>query len=251
MKTTENTVLITGGSAGIGFEMAKLMLAKGNKVIITGRDEKRLNQAANKLKGVIAIKSDVSNEKDMDALVTKINAEHPDLNILINNAGRALVYPFLDSNSKIYDIAKDEMQTNYFSIIRLVDKFLPLLKKQVNPAIVNVSSILALAPGRIVTYSASKAALHSYTQALRLALEEESNIKVFELMPPLVNTDFSKDIGGVNGIHPSEVAEELLKGIENDELEIHVGQTSDFYKAFFASSGGAARYIFGSRKAVE
>jgi uncharacterized oxidoreductase len=251
MKTSKNTVLITGGSAGIGFEMAKLMLAKENKVIITGRDEKRLSQAANELKGVIAIKSDVSNEKEMDALVTKINAEHPDLNILVNNAGRAEVYPFLDSNSKIYDIAKDEMQTNYFSIIRLVDKFLPLLKKQVNPAIVNVSSILALAPGRIVTYSASKAALHSYTQALRLALEEESNIKVFELMPPLVNTDLSKDIGGANGIHPSAVAEELINGLENDVLEIHVGQTADFYKAFFASSNGAARYIFGSRKVAE
>jgi uncharacterized oxidoreductase len=143
------------------------------------------------------------------------------------------------------------MQTNYFSVIRLVDKFLPLLKKQVNPAIVNVSSILALAPGRIVTYSASKAALHSYTQALRLALEEESNIKVFELMPPLVNTDLSKEIGGANGIHPSAVAEELLKGLENDVLEIHVGQTADFHKMFFASSNEAARYIFGSRKAIK
>ena len=129
MKTTKNTVLITGGSAGIGFEMAKLMLAKGNKVIITGRDEKRLSQAANELKGVITIKSDVSNEKDMDALITKINAEHPDLNILINNAGRAVVYPLLNSDSKVYEIAKDEMQTNYFSVIRLVDKLLPLLKK--------------------------------------------------------------------------------------------------------------------------
>src|SRR6202007_947630 len=118
MKTTKNTVLITGGSAGIGFEMAKLMLAKGNKVIITGRDEKKLNDAAAKLKDVIIIKSDVSDEKEMDVLVTKINAEHPDLNILINNAGRAEVYPFLDSNSKIYDIAKDEMLHNYFFVIR-------------------------------------------------------------------------------------------------------------------------------------
>src|SRR6201987_5638052 len=137
MKTTKNTVLITGGSAGIGFEMAKLMLAKGNKVIITGRDEKKLKDAAAKLKGVITVKSDVSNEKEMDALVTKINAEHPDLNILINNAGRAVVYPLLNSDSKVYDIAKEEMQTNYFSVIRLIDKLLPLLKKQVNPFIFN------------------------------------------------------------------------------------------------------------------
>ena len=248
MKTTKNTVLITGGSAGIGFEMAKLMLAKGNKVIITGRDEKKLNDAAAKLKGVITIKSDVSDEKEMDALITKINAEHPDLNILINNAGRAIVYPLLNSDSKVYDIAKEEMQTNYFSVIRLVDKLLPLLKKQVNPAIVNVSSVLALAPGRIVTYSASKAALHSYTQALRMSLEEESNIKVFELMPPLVNTELSKDINGATGIHPSIVAEELVKGIENDELEIHVGQTADFHKMFFASPNEAVRRMFNSRK---
>jgi uncharacterized oxidoreductase len=95
---------------------------------------------------------------------------------------------------------------------------------------VNVSSIVAFAPGqRLATYAASKAALHSYSQTLRLALQKKTNVKVFELMPPLVNTDFSQAIGGENGIPASEVAEELFHAFLNNEYEIHVGQTKYIY----------------------
>ncbi len=251
MNTTKNTVLITGGSAGIGFEIAKQLSAKGNHVIIVGRNEERLQKAAAQLENVIAIKADVSNAEDIDRLVKRINNDFPELNIVINNAGRALIYNLATENVDAFDKAADEMLTNYLSVIRLNEKLIPQLKLQKNAAIVNVSSVLAFVPGSIATYSASKAALHSYTQALRIALGRVSDIKVFELMPPLVNTEFSAPIGGSNGIHPSVVAEQLLQGLEKDEYEIRVGQTEDIYRLYLSSPEAALNYLNENRQQVE
>jgi len=234
MKTTGNTVLITGGSAGIGFEIARLLLEKGNKVIITGRNKQRLETASNLLKNVIPVVSDVSNAKDVDALVAKVKQDFPSLNIIINNAGKASISDF--ANAENFESAGDEIGTNYLSVLRLTEKLLPVLKQQEQAAIVNVSSIVAFVPNyKIATYAASKAALHSYTQSLRFVLAKDTNVKVFELMPPLVNTEFSKEIGGEKGIPPSVVAEDLLNAIANDEYEIHVGGTADIYKLSLAS----------------
>jgi uncharacterized oxidoreductase len=251
MKTTRNTILITGGSAGIGFEIAKLFSKQGNHVIITGRDRERLRKAAEQLEYVTAIACDISNEGDMDELVQRIKAEFPNLNMLINNAGKAKKYDLLEEGIDAYWIAKDEMQTNFFSVVRLTEKLLPILRNQPEAAIVNVSSIVAIVPGSLVTYSASKAALHSYTQALRLQLEDVSAVKVFELMPPLVNTELSKEIGGANGIPPSVVAERLFEAMGRDEYEIHVGQTADLYKLFLSSPAAALQRLNGQRKLVE
>ena|SRR6218665_1315809 len=247
MKTTNNTVLISGGSAGIGFEIAKLLSEKGNNVIITGRNEERLNQAASKLNNVKTIVSDVSNPEDVEKLVTQIKADFPQLNMVINNAGRALVYDIISENANAFEKAEDEMLTNYLSIIRLNEKLLPLLKSQENAAIVNVSSVVAFVPGALATYSASKAALHSYTRYIRLALSKETNVKVFELMPPLVDTEFSAPIGGKNGISPTVVAEQFVAGLENDNFEIRVGNTEDIYKLFLSSPEEALKVMNQSR----
>jgi uncharacterized oxidoreductase len=248
MKTTQNTVLISGGSAGIGFEIARLLTQLGNRVIITGRDEKRLQQAATQLGGVTYLVSDVSKEADVNTLVQTLTADFPDLNIVINNAGRALLYDITDPVAQAFDKAADEMHTNYLSVIRLNEKLLPLLKNQAEAAIVNVSSIVAFVPGALVGYSASKAALHSYTQTLRLALAESTAIKVFELMPPLVNTAFSQPIGGANGISPRVVAEALVECFEKDEYEIRVGQTEQIYQLYRSSPTDALLAMNQSRK---
>lgn len=248
MKTTNNTVLITGGSAGIGLEIAKLFSEKGNHVIITGRNKERLDQAASTLKNVTAITSDVTSEAAVKKLVEKIKLEFPTLNLVVNNAGNAFLYDLSDSVGA-FDMAKDEMLTNYLSVIRLNEQLLPLLKKQQEAAIVNVSSIVAFVPGSLATYSASKAALHSYTQSLRIALEDTS-IKVFELMPPLVDTQFSAPIGGNNGISPAVVAEDLIKALEENDYEIRVGQTEDLYQLFLSSPARALDFLNGTRKAV-
>jgi len=252
MNTTNNTVLISGGSAGIGLEIAKLFSAKGNKVIITGRTKERLDKALQLLPNAIGIQSDVSNQSDTNDLVEKIKAAYPDVNILINNAGAASVYNLATENVNAAAKAEEEVFTNYLSIIRLNEKLLPLLKQQKEAAIVNVSSVVAYVPGSLATYSASKAALHSYTQSLRIALEKiYSSVKVFELMPPLVNTEFSAPIGGSAGIEPSVVAEQFLNGLEKDEYEIRVGQTEDIYRLFLSNPAEALKVMNGLREQVK
>ena len=229
MKTSENTVLITGGSAGIGFEIAKLLSEKGSHVIITGRNKERLDAAAAKLSNVTAIQFDVTNQTDVENLVEKLKSEFPRLNVLINNAGNAHVHAIAEDEDS-WKKAEDEMQTNYVSVLRLTDKLLPLLRQQENAAIVNVTSVVAIAPAvNILTYSASKAALRSYSQGLRLALKDTS-VRVYELMPPLVNTSFSEDIGGKDGISPVVVAEDLIHAFEVENYEIHVGDTAQIFE---------------------
>jgi uncharacterized oxidoreductase len=242
MKTSKNTILITGGSAGIGFELAKSLSAKDNHVIIIGRNANRLQKAAAQLQNVTAITADVSNADDVEKLVTKLNSDFPELNVVINNAGAANLNDLLN-DTDTFDKASAEMLTNYLSVIRLNEKLLPSLKNQQDAAIVNVSSIVAFAPGsRLATYAATKAALHSYTRALRLALADTS-VKVFELMPPLVNTEFSAEIGGENGIPPSQVSDEFLAGFENDNYEIRVAGTEDFYRLYLSNPDEALKVM--------
>lgn len=247
MNTSKNTVLITGGSAGIGLAIAQLLSEKGNKLILVGRDTKRLEKARTLIPSAITVQADVSKAADVDALVAKLETEYPDLNIVINNAGRALLYDLATENVNAFEKAEDEMLTNYLSIIRLNEKLLPLLRRQPLASIVNVSSIVAYVPGSLATYSASKAALHSYTQSLRLALEN-TNIKVFELLPPLVDTEFSAPIGGQNGIPASVVADQFVAGLANDQFEIRVGNTEDIYQLFLSSPEAALNAMNGQRK---
>lgn len=249
MKTSQNTVLLIGGTAGIGLEIAKQLTALDNHVIITGRNQERLDAAAASLKNVTTILSDVSKAGDVEQLVEKIKVDFPKLNIVINNAGRAILYKLTDQDQDAFANAEDEMLTNYLSIIRINQKLLPLLLAQQSSAIVNVSSIVAYVPGiSLPTYAASKAALHSYSTALRLSLEDTA-VKVFELMPPLVDTEFSKEISGHNGIKPSVVADDLLAALANEEYEIRVGDTAKIYELFRQSPIDALNVMNASRKA--
>ncbi|GAA3754466.1 SDR family oxidoreductase [Flavobacterium ginsengiterrae] len=246
MKTSNNTILITGGGSGIGLEMAKLFSAD-NTVIITGRTADKLHKAVKELPNVKSITADINNAEDVQNLVEKLHADHPDLNIVINNAGLAHYFRLTDPNANAFEKAGEEIMTNYLSIVRLTEKLLPLLQKQQEAAFVNVSSIAAFSPGVVLPgYAVSKAALHSYSQVLRISLEKldkQPVVKVFELMPPLVNTSFSKDIGGENGISPQDVALELKKALENDTYEIHVGATAEFYKLYLSSPEAALQAI--------
>jgi uncharacterized oxidoreductase len=239
MNTTNKTVLITGGGSGIGFAIAKLLANKGNKVLITGRNEDKLKNAASKVDGLHYFTCDINSKNDVDQLVQYIVKTFGGLDILINNAGQAFLNQLGDTADSA-EKAGAEMTTNYLSVISLTDKLLPLLKQSNEAAIVNVSSILAFLPAHAIpTYSASKAALHSYTQALRYSLTKSTGVKVFELMPPLVNTELSAGIGGANGIPPEAVAEELINGFEADHYEIHVGDTAQFYQLFHSSPAEA------------
>ncbi|WP_449401171.1 SDR family oxidoreductase [Chryseobacterium wanjuense] len=239
MNITNNTILITGGGSGIGLEIAKA-LSPANKIIIVGRNKEKLDAAAKDLENVFIIQADITNESDINRLYDEVKNTFGGLNVLINNAGHAHYYT-ISENSDTYSKALAEFTTNYFAPIRLTEKFLPLLKEQTEAAIVNVSSIVGFVPGsHVPTYSDSKAALHSHTRILRYQLAKDSNVKVFELMPPLVNTDFSVEIGGrENGIPASDVANDFVKALQENIYEIRVGNTGLLYDNFFAASEGA------------
>lgn len=247
MNTSGNTVLITGGSAGIGLELARQFVAKGNRVIITGRNEERLKNAAKELRQVTTIVNDIAQPEAIAMLAKQIESEFPELNVVINNAGHAYAYQ-LGSGAGAAEKARAEMQTNYLSVLDLNERLLPLLSKQSESAIVNVSSIVAFVPGsNIPTYSNTKAALHSYTLSLRHALSGDTMVKVFELMPPLVNTEFSKEIGGERGIPPQAVAEAFLEAFAANRFEVRVGGTDDLYQLFHADPEAAFQAMNAAR----
>ncbi len=245
MKTSQNTILITGGGSGIGFETAKLFSQNGNTVIITGRNEAKLKSAVQQLQNAHYIAADVTKEADLDNLIERINKEFPELNMLMNNAGLAVLHKVSDSPNAAA-IAADEMTTNFFAPVNLTARLLPMLKKAKDAAVINVSSIVGFAPAlSLPTYSASKAALHSYSQALRLSLATESSVKVFELMPPLVDTEFAKEIKSDKKIKPAEVAEELIKSIEANKYEVRVATAEGLYQNFLGNADKAVLALNG------
>jgi len=230
MKTSSNTVFISGGSAGIGLAIAKKLSAAGNKVIINGRNEERLQNALKELNNAVAIQGDLTVEAERIRIFGELAAEHPDLNIVINNAGAAFMNDLSDANNSAAEKAYQEMNTNYISVIHFTSLVLPQLLKQQEAAIVNISSIAVFRSNKYVpTYSASKAALHSYTQGLRDTFAENEKLQIYEVYPPLVNTEFSAEIGGANGIPASDVADEFFTALALNQLEVPVGITKQIH----------------------
>jgi len=230
MKTTENTVFISGGSAGIGLAIAKKLSAAGNKVIINGRNEERLQNALKQLDNTVAIQGDLSLEKDRIRIAAELKEKYPEVNIIVNNAGAAFSY-LLNETLNAHEKAAVEMNTNYISVIHFTELMLPHLVQQAEAAVVNISSIAVFGSHKILpTYGATKAALHSYTVALRDTYAEQKNVQIYEVYPPLVNTEFSAEIGGANGIPPAEVADEFFLALGKDQFDIPVGDTKQFLK---------------------
>lgn len=233
MKINNKTALVTGAGSGIGYEIAKLLKEQGNDVIITGRNPEKIKAAGETL-GVTALVCDVTKEADIETLVEKISSEFPALSVLINNAGVANLYK-LGEGADAYHKAKHEFEVNYFGPVLLTEKLLPVLKLQPEAAIVNITSNVTFHPLVVLpSYSDTKAALHSHTVALRHTLAKDTSLKIYEVMPSLVNTDATKDMGGENGMHPRVVAEATLSGISNEQYEIYVGDTSVQRAAYFA-----------------
>jgi uncharacterized oxidoreductase len=242
MKTTNNTVLVTGGSGGIGFEMAKLFSETGNNVIITGPDKEKMAQAISKLKNVRGIVSDVNVAGDVKNLATQLNKDFPKLNVVINNAESVSYRNIAETATSAFDNAREEL-TNYLSAIRLNELLLPRLKQQFESGIVNVSSIAVLVArtNSLPTYGASNVAIHSYTNRLRVMMEDTS-VKIFELVAPLVHPGFpGKTDAANNSIVTEHIANDLLTGMKHDEFEIHAGHTGEIFNYFFAFQAVAAR----------
>jgi uncharacterized oxidoreductase len=226
MNIQGKTILITGGASGIGLASARQFLAEGANVIITGRNEAKLNAAKSMLPSLTAIKSDIENDEDALSLFNKV-ASLGGIDILYNNAG--VGSPALNlgiANDQILKNAIYEMNVNYFGVIRLNNLFMDMLKSRKEGAIINTTSILSLVPAlEEPTYSATKVALSFYTQLLRKNLEIlNSNLKVFELLPPVVATEMTAKRNGKK-ISPEQLVKELISAIKKDQFTIRVGDT--------------------------
>ena len=227
MNTSGNTILITGGTSGLGLAFAEQFLQDGNTVIICGRRTERLHQIKEKHPAIITKECDVANEQQREELAAWAIQQYPTLNILMNNAGIQLVTDL----TKPVDLAtvRSEVETNLIAPIHLSSLFAPHLKTQKDPAIINISSGLAFAPIAFMpVYCATKAAVHSLTLSMRHQLK--GSVKVYEIAPPSTDTELGHQRRADKththgGIPISEFLAEAMDGLKNDIPEIAVGQS--------------------------
>jgi uncharacterized oxidoreductase len=226
MQLVGHTILITGGSEGIGFELAKA-LAPDNIVIICGRSAVKLERAKSALPQVMTEVCDITDEAQRDELVERVLRKYPKLNILVNNAGsRHRIY--LRNGDDIESDLNADLSVNFVAPVSLSGKLLKHLQEQPRAAIVNISTGLVYLPKATQPfYCAAKAALHSYTRSLRWALQN-SRVRVFEVMMTLVDTNFHQgDLPrNIKAMSPREAARLTLEGILRDEEEIHIGKAA-------------------------
>jgi len=188
MDTRNDTILITGGGSGIGKAIAEALHARGANVIIAGRRQSALEAVATANPGMATAVLDVENADDITAFAARIIADHPGLNVLINNAG-IMVAEDLTADPVDLSIAEQIIAINLLGPIRLTAALLPHLKSKPSATVVTVSSGLAFVPlAATPTYNATKAAIHSWSQSLRHQLADTS-VKVVEWAPPAVATD--------------------------------------------------------------
>lgn len=188
MKMTGNTILITGGGSGIGRGLAEAFHTLGNKVIIAGRRKDVLEQTVSANPGMSSVSLDIDDPAAILAFAKKVVAEYPELNVLINNSG-IMRFEDLVNHPEDLSVPEATITTNLLGPIRLTSALLPHLAKQRDSVIMNVTSGLAFTPlAFAAVYSATKAALHSWTESLRYQLSR-TGTQVIELAPPYVQTE--------------------------------------------------------------
>ena len=220
------TILIIGGTSGIGLELVRQLQLQGAKLIVTGRKEDGLRQVKKMFSEVYTFQSDVSKTEDIEELFFKVTKQFPSLNMIINNAGVMRLLDVQDYWLRMEDITK-EIDSNLKGTIHMVHKFLSHLLSKESSAIVNVSSAISYIPYSLApVYSASKAGVHAYTQALRLQLEN-SSVKVFEVVPPGVNTNLQNNWliqpDQSQMMDVDKMVSEVLIGLNKGKLETRPG----------------------------
>ena len=199
MKTSGNTILITGGGSGIGEALAHRFHDLGNIVIVAGRRMTELKRVTTGRPGMHAMPLDIADAGDIAAFAQRVMSEHPALNVVINNAG-IMRFEALDQSRDLSD-AEATITTNLLGPIRLTNALVEYLAARPDAALVNVSSGLAFVPlAATPTYSATKAAIHSYTVSLREVLK--GKVEVIELVPPAVQTDLTPGQASREGYLP-------------------------------------------------
>jgi uncharacterized oxidoreductase len=226
MNAHGNTILITGGGSGIGLALARAFLARGNAVVVCGRDPARLETARRELPDLQTLVCDINQESDQELLLTTATELFPDLSVLVNNAAIANRFD-LAAGALDEEALQREVVTNFLAPVRLVTRFLPLLRQQPTAAIINVTAVLAYAPiASMPVHSATKAAFRSYTRSLRRQLAGGS-VRVIEVVPPVVDTAMQRGLE-VPKLAPDSFAERVLARLERGDEDIHVGQAKVF-----------------------
>jgi uncharacterized oxidoreductase len=228
MELNNKTILITGGTSGFGYEFAARLIELGNTVIITGRDQAKLDQTKKELPKIHTFQSDVSDPRQIEKLYTQVTSRFPELNMLINNAGEMRKLSLHDTSIDLQDITR-EIEINLMGPIRMVQQFLPHLKQKKSAAILNVTSGIAMIPIPLSPiYGASKSGLRSYTKSLRVQLKN-TNIRVFELVAPGAKTPLNDKFADVDGFNekmmmePDKLIAAAIKGLQKDTDEIYPG----------------------------
>ncbi|MET1259586.1 SDR family NAD(P)-dependent oxidoreductase [Flagellimonas sp. DF-77] len=226
MNVKGNTIVITGATRGIGLSLLERFHQLDNKIIAVARNRSALDTLAAKYEGIATIACDLSDPGSVDALVNTITEQHAETNILINNAGIQVNFygsKFGEKPEVITGI-KNEIQVNFTAPIELVFKLIPLLLQHKNPAVVNVSSGLAFSPKKSApVYCGTKAGIHIFSKSLRYQFED-TDLKVFEIIPPLVDTDMTKG-RGKGKLTPAQLVEEFIRAFRKDHYEINIGKT--------------------------
>jgi uncharacterized oxidoreductase len=235
MKLSGNVALITGGATGIGFAMAEAFLEAGSEVIICGRREEKLRKARKKHPELHVRTCDVASRSDCRALARWVGANFKDLNVLVNNAGIQRDIDFT-MGVDAFLAGESEIRINLEAPILLCGLFVSQLVGKSGAAVINVSSGLGFVPAaRVPVYSATKAGMHAFTMALRYQLSK-LGVKVFEIVPPAVDTELNPEGRGGRGgfkagLTPEEFTTAVMKGLQGDVLEIGYGTTAGMLKA--------------------
>ncbi|MEM5314644.1 SDR family NAD(P)-dependent oxidoreductase [Paraburkholderia sp. JHI869] len=220
MKLSGNTVFITGGTSGIGRALAEALHSGGNKVIVAGRRKALLDEIARDNPGIDTVELNIGDATQIREVAAQLIARYPSLNVVINNAG---IMPFDDAGGALDDEqAVRLVDTNLLGPVRVSAAFVAHLKQQSESYIVNNSSVLAYVPlAATALYSATKAAIHSYTLSQRFALRNTS-VKVLEIAPPWVDTDLVHKSGDPRAMPLDAFIAETLKLLETATTEVVV-----------------------------
>ena len=226
MKLTGNTIFITGGGSGIGRGLAEAFHARRNKVIISGRRRAQLDDVLAANPGMAAIELDITDPASVEAAAARLIAEHPDLNVLINNAG--IMLPD-NAAGKMDDVQMvSTIATNLMGPVRMTSALIGHLKGKEGATIAYTSSVLGFVPLALTAvYSATKAAVHSYALSQRFMLRD-AGVKVLEIAPPWVRTDLmnSREAEQAMPLDDFIAGTMSLLGTDADEIILEGGATA-------------------------
>ncbi len=220
MKISGNTILLTGGTSGIGRALAEALHRKGNKLIIAGRRQALLDEVTSRNPGMVGIAVDLSDQAAITKFAESVKKQFPDLNVLINNAGIAGAE---DYTADAIDLTRvyATIQTNITGVVQLSAALLPVLRAQSNSSLIVTTSGLAFVPyppGPV--YSATKAFLHNWLDALRVQLRKTS-VEVLELAPPYVQTELGgpRQASDPRAMPLHDYINEVVQILENNTID--------------------------------